>query len=137
MRLRQQRLSHVRFLSAEWFEAMELAAATVEIPPGINVSVAHEVTDDSGGEVRWVLRCENGTCRVDRGDSRATTTLRSKRATALAIATGRLAASRAVLHGDLTIGGDPMQLVSATQALDVLAPAFAAVGAELDDGGPE
>ncbi|MCC6224811.1 MAG: SCP2 sterol-binding domain-containing protein [Microthrixaceae bacterium] len=123
----------MRFLSAEWFEAMDLAAGTVEVPAEIQVSVAQIVTDAPGGELRWVLICEDGTCRIERsGSATATVTLCSNHATALAMATGRLAASRAVLGGDLTIGGDPMHLVTATAALDLLGPAFAAVGEKLD-----
>lgn len=115
----------MRFLSDEWFAAMSQAIDDVEVPPDIEVSIAQVVTDPTQGELRWTLQCANGRCHITRDDGDAGTTLRSTREIAFAIATGALSAGRAVLHGDLVISGDPMQLVAASGAMDTIRAALA------------
>ncbi len=113
----------VRFLSPQWVDAMNAAAADATVDPDVRVSVGQAVDDVSyrvdvaDGKVAFVHGTTDG----------ADLTLVQDRATAVAIARGELPAQQAVADGRLCLRGDVRALVANAPALAAVADAFARV----------
>lgn len=113
----------VRFLSPEWVDAMNTAAATATVDPDVCVSVGQIVdglsyrVDVAGGKVVFVHGTTDG----------AHLTLVQDRLTAVAIARGELPAQQAVADGRLRLRGDVRALVANAPAFAAIANAFARV----------
>lgn len=121
----------MEFLSDEWFEALDRAAAARTVAaddPLTDVQVTIGYVIDGGPSWRFVV--DAGTVRVDRTDAASTDVhLRSDRPTATAIAEGRRSALDAFIAGDLVLGGDVRALLDHRGALESVGDLFATVRA--------
>jgi hypothetical protein len=120
----------VEFLSDEWFDAMGAAVATVEVPPGVGVTIGQVVTGTATGDVSYLLDCRAGRCTLARGAvDDADVVFRSDAATARALAdgTGPVAPGHAVLNGDVVVSGDVTRLLATGDLADRLARAVASI----------
>ena len=120
----------VRFLSPEWLDEIDRAAAAAgPCAPELDGFVVGYHVDD----VDYHVVCTAEGMRVRPGSADApTVTFRLDRATAAAIARGELSAQRAFMSGRLRIGGDATALVRAQPAVATLGDVFAQVRPETE-----
>lgn len=120
----------VRFLSPEWVDALDRAAAsTGPCSSDLEGLVVAYAVDDGGYHVAFTA--EGMRVRPGAPDP-ATVTFRLDRATAAAIAQGTSSAQRAFMSGRLRIGGDATALVRAQAAIAALGDVFAIVRPETE-----
>jgi PPE-repeat protein len=125
------------FLSDEWIEALDAAAAADEqlaaLTAELDLTIEQEVTDGPLGDVRYHVTFDRGTVSVASGAA-ASPTVRftQDHRTAAAIANGTGSAQRAFMTGQLQVGGDLRVLLSHTEVLTQLDDAFAAVRARTE-----
>lgn len=100
-----------RFLSPEWIDALDRAAATVAAPSSALV-VQYVVTDVDERPLEYHLTTEAGAWRVRAGHADAPdVVLTLDRETAREVARSQVSAQAAFMNGRLRIGGDPLALV--------------------------
>ncbi len=97
-------VTSVQYLSDEWIAAADLAVRSIEAIDD-SVSVGFIVTDGPDGERSYTLRLGPDTVGISTHDE-PNVTLRLPWAVAVAIAKGEANAQRAVLDGQIRIGGD-------------------------------
>jgi putative sterol carrier protein len=125
------------FLSDEWIEALDAAAAADEqlaaLTAELDLTIEQEVTDGPLGDVRYHVTFDRGTVSVASGAA-ASPTVRftQDHRTAAAIANGTGSAQRAFMTGQLKVGGDLRVLLAHTEVLTQLDDAFAAVRARTE-----
>jgi hypothetical protein len=118
----------VLFLSDEWFDALDAAVSTVEVPEGVALRIGQVITGGPDGEVTYSLDCRNGLCTLLRGTiDDADVVFRSDVATAQDLADGdsSTAPGHAVLRGDVQVSGDVTRLLAAGDLAARLATAMA------------
>ncbi|HVF73464.1 MAG TPA: SCP2 sterol-binding domain-containing protein [Acidimicrobiales bacterium] len=121
-----------RFLSREWFDDVNAAAASDDVAaavtPGLRLVVQQVVTDGPEGDVRYAVRIEDGAVAVVPGDAPdPDVTVTEDHATATAVAQGELAAPVAFMTGRIRVSGDTRALLTAQPALHRLDAVFASV----------
>lgn len=121
-----------RFLSPEWFDDVNAAAASDDVSaavtPGLRLVVQQIVTDGPDGEVRYAVRIEDGKVAVVPGEAgEPDVTVTEDHATATAVAQGELAAPVAFMTGRIRVSGDTRVLLSAQPVLHRLDAVFASV----------
>jgi putative sterol carrier protein len=122
----------LRFLSPEWIEALDQAAAARPVGAAAVALAPIVVEHDVDGD-RYHVVVEGGRVRVVAGASRAATvTFASDRETATAIARGELSAQRAFMAGRLRIGGDVTALTLTQGVFAELHDLFAPVRAQTE-----
>jgi hypothetical protein len=129
----------VRFLSRDWLAAVDQAlAASPEVAAAVretSLRLRQVVTGGPDGDVTYLVVVEGGRARVVPGEAAeapgppADVTFTSGWATAVAIATGRLAVLDAFTAGELVVRGDIDLLRTQAPALADLDAAFAQVRA--------
>lgn len=121
-----------RYLSPEWFEEINAAAAAVadlsDATAGLRLVIQQVVTDGPDGDVRYAVRLEQGRVTVVPGEAAdADVTVTEDHATATAVARGELAAPAAFMTGRIRVTGDTTVLLDAQPALYRLDAVFAGV----------
>ena len=98
----------VRFLSPEWFDALEAARVSPAEAPGEDSwTIEQVVTAAPGGDVHYQITIGQGTVRIRPGcPAPAAVTFTSSYATAVAIARGELSTQAALLDGHVRVAGD-------------------------------
>jgi putative sterol carrier protein len=120
----------VRFLTAEWIEALDGAAREAAVPADVSLTVQQIVTGDDGGEIRYHLVFGDGGLRVRPGEAAAAdVTLVQSREVAAALSRGELNAQQALESGRLKLRGDIGDLARHGKALTAVEDVFAAVRA--------
>jgi putative sterol carrier protein len=116
-----------RYLSPEWIEALDRAAAAAgEVMPGVTLTVQQVV-----GDVSYHVTITDGRVRVHAGVAPdADVTFRQDAAVASAIARGERSAQAAFMAGELRVGGDLGVLMAHQPAFAALDDVFAAVRAD-------
>ena len=118
----------MRFLSEEWVEAMNEAAAGAEVPADAAIVVGQQVSGTPVGDVSYRFAVGDGALRLTWGTTEgADITLLQDYATAVALARGELAAQQAVAEGRLKLRGDVGALVRNGPSLAAVAGVFRAV----------
>jgi hypothetical protein len=112
-----------RFLSPEWVDALNEAAAGAPLDTDLRITVHHRI--DGAG---YTLRVDGGRVRaaIDDGAG-ADVTFTEDRATALALARGAITAQQAISEGRLKVSGDVTALVAAAPAVAKLSDVLASV----------
>ena len=123
----------MRFLSPEWMEAVNRAAAScpeVEATAGqAPVTISQLVTGGPDGDVAYTLRVGDGGMRVSTGGTDdATVTISEDWTTAVAVARGEMGADEAVMAGRMAVRGDMEALIAARDLLQIAQSCVAAVG---------
>ena len=113
----------VPFLSREWVEALDASLAASAFAPGLRLVIQHLV-DDAAYHVE--VEGERARVRAGRADA-PTVTFTQDRATAAAIAEGRLSAQQAFMSGRLTVRGDLAALTGSQEVMEELDRAFRSV----------
>jgi len=121
-----------RYLSAEWLEAVGAAAAGSDdlrrASDGVRLTVQQRVTDGPDGEVTFHVVLDDGAVAVRRGEALdADVTFTQDHATAVAVATGEMAAQAAFMVGRLRVTGDVQRLMEHRDAFSGLDAALAGV----------
>ena len=121
-----------RFLSPEWFDDVNAAAAgddvAAAVTPGLRLVVQQVVTDGPDGDVRYAVRIEDGHMSVVPGEADdADVTVTEDHATATAVSRGELAAPVAFMTGRIRVSGDTRVLLHAQPALHRIDTLFASV----------
>lgn len=126
--------SVARFLSREWLDELEAAAAASDefrrALANVDLTLQHEVLGAPDGDVRYHLRVRGG--RLDAGLGAAIdpdVVLTEDYATAVALGRGELAASEAFATGRLRAGGRVALLVRYQEVFAGLGRVFASVRA--------
>ena len=120
----------VRFLTAEWIEALDGAAREAAVPVDVALTIQQIVTDDDGTEIRYHLVLDDGCLRVRPGAAAAAdVTLVQSREVAAALSRGELNAQQALEAGRMKLRGDIGDLARQGKALTALADVFAVVRA--------
>lgn len=118
------------FLTDEWVELLDRAARQAQVSPDADV-VVQQVIDGGDHEIAYAVRVRDGRVRVVAGHhADADVVFHQDRATAEAIAQGRLSAQMAFLAGDLRIGGDIQALIERARVLTGVDDIFAAARTE-------
>ncbi len=117
-----------RFLSPEWIDALDRAAAVVEAPAA-SLVVQYVVTDDDRQPVAYHLTTDAGAWRVRTGRvENPDVVLTLDRDTAREVARAQMSAQAAFMTGRLRIGGDPLALVRHRDDVARLDECFRVVG---------
>ena len=111
----------VRFLSAEWIDAVDRAAAGSDearrASIGASLTIQQRVQHPNG-DVAWHVRFDDGEVRVRPGEAPdADVTFEQDRTTAVCVATGELSAQAAFMDGRLRVRGDVPALTRHRDAL--------------------
>ena len=111
-----------RYLSPEWIDAVAAAAEASsdlrEAAEGVHLTVQQRVTGGPDGDVEFHLVLDDGKVAVRAGVAPAPdVTFVQDHDTAVAVATGRLAAQEAFMAGRLRVGGDVQRLMREKAAL--------------------
>ncbi len=118
----------VRYLSAEWLEAVTEAGASEVVrqaAANLQLTVQQVVTDGPDGDLRYVIRVADGRLVATAGDvSRPDVTITADHGTAVAVATGRLSLPTAFMTGRVKVKGDPSAVVQGSAALAAVASAL-------------
>jgi putative sterol carrier protein len=115
------------FLSPEWVTALADAGAGAAAPEGVRLVLQQVVLDADGSETAYVVRIADGAVSVEPGRADdADVTFTQDRATAEAIAEGKLSAQAAFLAGRLQVGGDLTVVLDGARELASVADVFAA-----------
>ena len=122
----------VRYLSAEWIDAVGAAAAGSaqlrEASAGVHVTVQQRVCGGPDGDVAFHVVVDDGTVTVRPGEAPSPdVTFLQDHDTAVAVATGELAAQTAFMVGKLRVVGDVQLLMQHRDALTGLDAALAGV----------
>ncbi len=116
-----------QFLSDEWIANLATAARLVPVPTELRLVLQQIVRDESGSEVAYVIRIDNGQITAEPGhDAEAEITITQDRATAGAVARGEMSAQTAFMAGRLRVGGDLRAMIERAQALATIADVFGA-----------
>lgn len=119
----------VRYLSAEWMDALSRAGSSAmarEAVAGLDLTVQQVVTGGPEGDLRYVIRVADGRLSASAGDAaQPDVTITADRATAVAVATGRLSLPTAFMSGRVKVKGDPSAVVRGAAALTAVADALA------------
>jgi putative sterol carrier protein len=122
------------FLSAEWIEALDVAARTATLPEtasAVSITIEQVVRDAPGGESRYHLRVEDGHARVQPGPAAAPDLrLFADYDVAARIQRGEVNAQEALAAGRLKVQGRFAHLLRVDDALRALEDVFAPVRAE-------
>lgn len=111
------------FLTTEWIDELDAAAAAVPIAALPALCVEHVVD-----EFVYHVAYEAGRARFRIGEARQPTVrITTDRATATSIARGELSAQRAFMNGLLRVDGDTLTLANAQPSLRLLPDFFANV----------
>ena len=121
-----------RYLSAEWMDAVGAAAAGSDelrrASDGVHLTVQQRVTDGPDGDVAFHVVFDDGTVAVRPGEAQAPdVTFVEDHATAVAVASGEMAAQAAVMVGRLRVTGDVQLLMQHRDAFSGLDAALAGV----------
>jgi alkyl sulfatase BDS1-like metallo-beta-lactamase superfamily hydrolase len=115
--------------SPEWIAALDEAARA--LPGGDQAFVVQQVVTGGDGERAWHVDLGDDGIRVRPGKADdADVTFTQDRATAEAIATGRLSTAEALTSGRLTVRGATARLTEHREAMARLDEALAAVGTD-------
>ena len=118
----------MRFLTEEWLDAMNEAAAGVAAPDDVTFAVGQEVAGTPSGDVAYRMDVAGGALRLTWGTTDgADITLLQDYPTAVALARGELAAQQAVAEGRLKLRGDVGALLRNGPSLAAVADVFRAV----------
>ena len=128
------------FLSDQWIEALDDAAAATSTP-AVPLVIEQRVTSDNGAEIeaQYHLDFTGDRLRAVRGPAPTpTVTFTTTRLVARAIAAGERSAQEAFRVGELRVGGDLTVLLEHQEVLASLDSVFAAVRARTvsDPEGP-
>ena len=122
------------FLSAEWIEALDVAARAATLPESassMSITIEQVVRDAPGGESRYHLRIEDGHARVHSGPAAAPDLrLFADYDVAARIQRGEVNAQEALAAGRLKVQGRFAHLLRVDDALRALEDVFAPVRAE-------
>ena len=117
-----------RYLSPDWFDEINAAAAADTDTGGVRLVIQQVVTDGPEGDVRYAVRIEDGSVAVVPGEAAdAHVTVTEDHATAVAVAKGELAAPAAFMTGRIRVTGDTGVLLEAQPVLQRLDAVFAGV----------
>ncbi|MGH9243213.1 MAG: SCP2 sterol-binding domain-containing protein [Acidimicrobiales bacterium] len=117
-----------RYLSTEWVDALDGAAAGLDVPDDVRLVVEHVVTGGPGGEVAYHVAIADGGARVAPGPAATpTVTFTEDYDTAVAIARGQQSAQAAFMAGRVKARGDLATLTGHGETLGMLDEAFKAV----------
>jgi hypothetical protein len=119
-----------RYLSPEWFDEVNRAAADSERlrtdTAVVDLTIQQVVTDGPEGEVRYVVRVRQGAVSVEPGeDAGADVTFTEDWDTAVGVAAGRVSAPQAFMTGRIRVGGNVGVLLDAQGSLQGLDEVFA------------
>jgi alkyl sulfatase BDS1-like metallo-beta-lactamase superfamily hydrolase len=119
-----------RYLSAEWFEEVNEAARAnhdlSEVVGGVRLVLQQVVTGGPAGDIRYVVRIEDGTVTVASGEAPdADVTVAEDHETAVALHRGELRAAHAFMTGRIRVSGNTQALLGAQAALHRLDAVFA------------
>ena len=111
-----------RYLSPEWIDAVASAvgdsAELRKAAEGVHLTVQQQVTGGPAGDVAFHVVLDDGKVAVRRGAAAAPdVTFVQDHATAVAVATGELAAQAAFMSGRLRVTGDVQRLMQEKDAL--------------------
>jgi putative sterol carrier protein len=123
-----------RYLSPEWIEAVAAAAEASDelrsVAEGVHLTVQQRVTGGPDGDVAFHIELGDGKVAVRAGEAPSPdVTFSQDHATAVAVATGQLAAQAAFMAGRLRVGGDVQRLMQEKGALAGLDRVLAGVRA--------
>lgn len=112
----------LRYLSDEWLAVLDRAAASSEqvreAAIGLEVTVQHIVTGGDEGEFSYHVVISGGEVSFRPGEAeQPDVTIRTDRATAVAIATGERSAQAAFLDASLVLEGDLRCLIGCGEVL--------------------
>jgi putative sterol carrier protein len=117
------------FLSAEWVDALDVAARAVTLPDAaadVALTVEQVVRDAPEGETRYHLRLEGGRARVRRGPADAPDLrLFADYDLAVQLQRGEVNAQAALAAGRLKVQGRLERLLHASETLQALEDLFA------------
>jgi alkyl sulfatase BDS1-like metallo-beta-lactamase superfamily hydrolase len=121
-----------QFLSPEWIAEIDAAASgdprLAEATRGVHLVVQQVVNGTPAGDVRYVIRVEDGSVRVASGEADdAHVTFTQDWDTAVAMSTGELSAQDAFTGGRLWLKGDVTRLMENQAAFADLDQAFVQV----------
>ena len=122
-----------RYLSEEWFDEVNRAAAASERlrsdAAGVRLVIQQVVTGGPGGDdIRWLVRVQNGVVTVAPGDDPAAdVTMTEEWDTAVRVASGDLSPAAAFMTGRIRVSGNVGVLLDAQGSLRELEPVFAGV----------
>jgi putative sterol carrier protein len=119
----------VRFLSDEWLAELSQAVATDEqvssAASGIHLTVQQVVVTDSGDEVRYVTRVDDGRVWLEPGPADdAHVTITEDYGTAAALARGATTPQDAILAGKVRVSGDVGALLKGQEVLERVRACF-------------
>ena len=119
-----------RYLSSEWFDEVNRAAADQSDlavdTAGVTLTIQQVVTDAPEGDIRYAVRIRNGTVELRPGDSAdADVTITEDWDTATAVASGQMSAPTAFMTGRIRVGGNVGMLLDAQGCLQGLDEVFA------------
>jgi putative sterol carrier protein len=114
------------FLSDEWIDALGAAAAGAAPETYVRIAIRQVV-----GDVSWTVRIADGAVSVDR-DPAADFTLSTDPDTAVALASGELAAADALAAGRLRLSGDLSALLRSAGGLAGVDAVYAGVRASTE-----
>lgn len=120
-----------RYLSPEWFEEVNAAAAVREpspARPGAPLVLQQVVTGAPEGEVRYWIRVHDGKVEAGLGEAETSdATIVQSYDTAVAVMTGKLSAQSALMAGAIRLSGNMAALVERQEALVGMDAAWAGV----------
>ena len=113
------------FLTDAWVAELNAAAGALRAPADLCLVVQQVVLGDRGDESAYTIRIEGGRASVSPGRvDDAHVTFTQDRATAAAIAQGKLSAQVAFMSGRLRVGGDVRQVIDRARDLQALDDLF-------------
>lgn len=127
----------LRYLSAEWIDALDAAAqedaALASATGRVALVIQQEVTGGPDGDVVWHVAVDHGSVRFLPGPAEAPdVTFQQDHATALAVGRGEQSAQTAFMIGKLRVGGDVGLLLEHQDAFGAVDDVFAAVRADTE-----
>ena len=118
-----------RFLSDEWLAELDRAVALDEevasAASGIHLTIEQVVLNDTGDEVRYATRVEDGRVRLEPGPvDGAHVTITEDYDTAAALAQGAITPQDAILAGKVKMRGDVGALLKGQEVLERVRACF-------------
>jgi predicted lipid carrier protein YhbT len=119
-----------RYLSAEWFDEVNQAAAgdpQLQVDTaGVTLTIQQVVTGSPDGDVRYAVRVRDGVVEVSLGeDPGADVTMTEEWDTAVKVASGQLSPATAFMTGRIRVSGNVGALLDAQGSLRELDQVFA------------
>lgn len=119
-----------RYLSSEWFDEVNRAAADNDRiavdTAGINLTIQQVVTDAPDGDVHYAVKVHDGAVTVLPGDDpEADVTITEDWDTAVSVANGSMPAAQAFMTGRIRVSGNVAVLLDAQGSLQGLDAVFA------------